>query len=222
MSRFRTLGFSMALVAAALVGGTIIGSVAAAPSSVGAPSSGLTLTAEEAPAREPSAACTTFRTAFAANLDVSEDEVVAAAKAAIGTTVDKAAADGTITTAQAARIKERVARSDGDGCRILAGWPGRVARAAFRIGLDVRTAAAETLNLTVRELGAELRTSGSLEAVATAHDVPYATVSAAALAAVKEDVDAAVADGAISQARADRILTRVGERLANGWPVRER
>ena len=221
MSRLRTLGFSMALVAAALVGGTIIGSVAAAPS-VEAPSGDVTLTAEEAPAREPSAACTTFRAAFAANLGVSEDEVVAAAKAAIGTTVDKAVADGTITAAQAARIKERVARADGDGCRILAGWPGRVARVALRIGQDVRTAAAETLNLTVRELGAELRASGSLEAVANAHDVPYATVSAAALAAVKEDVDAAVADGTISQARADRILARVGERLANGWPVRGR
>ena len=52
--------------------------------------------------------------------------------------------------------------------------------------------------------------------LATAKGVPYATVSAAVLAAVKTDLDAAVTAGAIKQAREDRILARLQANLADG------
>jgi hypothetical protein len=65
-------------------------------------------------------------------------------------------------------------------------------------------------------LGGRLRGGETLKDVATAKGVPYATVSAAVVAAVKSDLDAAVAAGTIKQAREDRILARLQANLADG------
>ena len=46
--------------------------------------------------------------------------------------------------------------------------------------------------------------------------MPYATVTAAALAPIKAKLDAAVAAGTIKQARADKILARLEANLADG------
>src|SRR6478752_2693220 len=77
MSTLRIAGLAGLLVVAALVGGTIIGSVAATtlqpttPSSAGAAASGAVAAASGAPAGTKAAAyCAEFRRAFAANLGV--------------------------------------------------------------------------------------------------------------------------------------------------------
>jgi hypothetical protein len=209
MTRLRILGFSGSLVAAALIGGTIMSSVFAASP---APTDPATFTGD----RAPTEACRTFRAAFAANLGVTEDQMVAAAKAAIGTTVDDAVADGRLTAAAGERIKARVAEADGDGCRILAGWRGPIVRAALGVARDGMTAAADALDMSVLELRQALRDGATLKEVAAAEGVPYETVSSAVVGAVKADLDAAVAAGTISQARADRILERLETRLADG------
>ena len=87
---------------------------------------------------------------------------------------------------------------------------------------DGVTAAAEALKMTPAELRAELRGGKSLKDVATAQNVPYATVTAAIVTAVKADLDAAVKAGTIKQARADRILERLEARLADGQLRRAR
>ena len=46
--------------------------------------------------------------------------------------------------------------------------------------------------------------------------MPYATVTAAALAPVKARLDAAVAAGTLTQARADKILAKLEKSLADG------
>ena len=76
------------------------------------------------------------------------------------------------------------------------------------------TAAAGALGITPAELGAQLKAGKSLKDVATAKGVPYETVSAAVLASVKADLDAAVAAGTIKQARADRILDAARRRTS--------
>ena len=78
------------------------------------------------------------------------------------------------------------------------------------------TAAATALGITPAELGAKLRAGDSLKDVAADKGVPYETVSAAVVASVKADLDAAVAAGTIKQARADRILARLEANLADG------
>ena len=136
MSKRRLAGSAVALVVAALIGGTLINVVAAAPMEA-------VRHAEAARRRRPSpgssvpprAAGEPGRTAsrsarrFATNLSVSQDELVAASKAAIATAVDQAIADGTLTQAAADRLKARIAAAEAEGCGFLS---DRVARSRPR------------------------------------------------------------------------------------------
>ena len=133
MSRVRVMGLSAALVAAAIVGGAFLDAVVSAA----APSAGSTAPAATAPstvatgdaaARQPSEYCLAFRAALAANLGVTQDQLVAAAKKAAGTALDQAVADGKIRQAAANRIKARIDAAPATGCRILAGWRASLQR----------------------------------------------------------------------------------------------
>ena len=224
MSRFRLAGMAALLIVTALVGGTIIGSVAAAtgprPTTPGlaaqaAPSAGIPSVAGAAEA------CAAFRKAFAANLGVDESALSPAAKAAAISTIDAAVAAGRIPKDRADKLKARVDAASGDGCALLAGRIARIAAAgktgpALGVVKDGLTAAAKALGITPAELGASLRGGKSLKDLATAKGVPYATVSATVLAAVKADLDAAVTAGTIKQEREDRILAWLQQNLAAG------
>jgi ribosomal protein S20 len=237
MSKLQLTGMAAALVVASLVGGTVISAVAAAPTAAPAvPAAGSAATSAAgliAPAEpvapttpgargEPGAYCLAFRAAFAKNLGVTQDQLVAAAKAAAASAVDKAVADGTMTADAAARVKQRIAAADADGCGILAGARGKAAKGALAVARGGLAAAAQALDMTVPDLRDQLKSGTSLKDVAAAKGVAYDTVSAAVTAAVKADLDAAVKAGTITQARADRILERVGQHLADGWTRRER
>ncbi len=219
MSKLRLAGFSGAMVVAALVGGTVINTVAAAPA---APPR----TPAAAPAAAPTAAtgaaaeyCATYRAALAKELGVTEDALKAAAKKALADTIDKAVSDGDLPSAAGDRLKARVETSTADGCKLLAGWGQRIAKASsgalgvVRDGLD---AAAKALDLPSADVKAALKSGKSLKDLATTQKVDYATVSAAIVAAVKADLDKAVADKTIAQAREDRILDRLTKALADG------
>ena len=222
MSKLRLLGFSGALVAAALIGGTIMSAVAAAPTvtritgNLVGQAARVAATEVAAPAAGAVEACAAFRAAFAANLGKSEAEVTAAAKAAIATTIDQAVTKGTLTKAAGDRLKARLAAADTDGCKLLQGWRGKVAKAGLGAARNGVTAAADALGLTPKELKAELKAGKSLKDVAAAQNVPYETFTAAVVAAVKTDLDAAVKAGTIKQERADKILERLTTSLADG------
>lgn len=222
MSTRRLLGFSAALVLAALIGGTIMSAVSAAPTASDP-------TAPEAvPAASPSQPaaagttskageyCATFRSSFAKHLGVEESALGPAAKAAAIDAIDAAVAAGDLTQAAADRMKERVNAADGDPCAWLGRWAKR-AKARVHWAKDGLEAAATALGMTTKELRAEFRAGKDLKEVAAAKGVDYAKVSAAVVAAVKADLDALVKDGTIQQARADKILERLEQRLANGW-----
>lgn len=217
MSKVRLVGVSGALVLSALIGGSLISAAmaAATPPSASAPPTAVPATQAAA----PNEACAAFRAAFAENLDKTEAQVTEAAKAAIASTVDAAVVDGTLTAEAAARIKARISAAEADGCKLLS---GRAARGTRAVGVvkDAFEAAAGSLGITPAELRVELRSGTSLKDVAAAKGVPYASVTAAALASVKQDLDAAVAAGTLTQARADKVMERLTARLAAGWPRR--
>jgi ribosomal protein S20 len=215
MSRFRILGFSAALIAAALVGGTIMSAVAAAPPLVSTPDAAATRTTDLAVLGDPGTYCQTFRRAFAANLGVDEADLGPAAKKAAITTIDAAVAAGDISKAVGDRLKARVEAAEGDGCRWFAPHLKRIAGAVHVIR-DGVTAAAEVLDMTPAELRTELRAGKTLKEIATAEGVNYDTLTSAVVAAVRADLDAAVKAGTITQARADRILDRLERNLADG------
>ena len=162
---------------------------------------------------------------FAANLGVDESALAPAAKAASIATVDAAVAAGKMTKAAADRLKARIEA----GGRLTAArcWPAgsAPARQGRRLGVvkDGVTAAAAALGMTPAELGAKLRGGASLKDVAADKNVPYADASPTPSSArSRPDLDAAVAAGTIRQARADRVLARLRQNLADGRLRNER
>ena len=223
MSKSRLAALAALLVLTAAIGGTLIQSVAAAasPGRPAIPERAVEAAGPSAdpaattPQGTPSAACKEFRAAFAAALGVDESALTPAAKTAAKQVVDTALAAGRIAKERADWLKARIDQAQGDGCGVLAGRAARVAGAlgVIRDGVD---AAADALHLSRPELVAKLRTGATLQSIAADAGVPYDTVTAAVVAAVKSDLDAAVAKGTIRQARADRILERLQQNLAAG------
>lgn len=216
MSRYRLLGFSGALVLAALVGGTLMNAVVAAPATNRSDAASVAQAAPTATAAAPTGEyCEAYRAAFAKALGVSEADVTAAARSAADATIDDAVKDGKLPAAAAERLKARVAAADPDLCQRIAKRLGQ-AKPALGVVRDALTAAAGALGMPPADLRAALRDGGSLKTIASGKSVDYGKVTAAVLGAVKTDLDAAVKAGTIKQAREDRILDRLTKRLENG------
>ena len=92
----RTLALSSALILAALVGGTLIGSALATDADPSAQ--------PETESTETSY-CDTFLDAFASELGVTRDEIVAAGKEAALASIDAAVAAGDISEERAERLR---------------------------------------------------------------------------------------------------------------------
>ena len=228
MSRFRLAGAAGLLVVTALIGGTIISSVAASTVSRATqpdPAPAAAATPGTAAGARGAEYCADFRKAFAADLGVDESALVPAARKAALATIDAAVADGTMTKTVGDRLKARIEAADASACALLAGrigapragaGAGAGSGGALGVAKDGLAAAAKALGMTPAELGAQLRSGTTLKDVATTKGVPYATVSAAVIASVKSDLDAAVKAGKIPQAREDRVLDRLAKNLADG------
>lgn len=213
----KALGFSGALIVAALVGGTLINTTFATDETTDTTDSNET------------AYCEVFRDALASELGVTTDELTAAGKAAAIAAIDAAVAADDLDEDRAATIRERIESADASGCGLMghAGAFGRgfgigMERGAARgfLGGDVFEAAADALSMTSDELITEVHDAGSLEALADAQGVAYDGVRTAILAAVQADLDAAVAEG-LSQDRADDVIQRLSAWLDDGGEVGE-
>ena len=208
MRNMRTLGIAGGMVAAALVGGTLISAALAAPSSPSKSASGADLANGEY--------CEAWQQAFATELGVSVDDLLPAAKAASIAAIDAAVAAGDLSEERATVLKEKIEAFDGNGCRFF-GHPffggGHGLKAHF--GGPLLSVAAEALGIETGELVQALRSGDSLQDIATAQGKDYDAVSQAIHDAVKTRLDAAVADG-LDQARADEILSKLDEALDSG------
>jgi hypothetical protein len=211
----KILGGAAALITAALVGGTLIGSVLAAPGGSGANDPAAVLGGDES--TDATAYCQTFLDTFASELGVSTDELAPAAKAAAIAAITAAVEAGDMTQDVAERMIEKINEWDGSGCRWigfkLGHWAHHAARVEFMSGMW--EAAADTLGLTTAELR-EALVDSTLEEVAEAEGVDYADVVAAALASAKADLDAAVDAGTVTQEKADAIYERLETWLNEG------
>jgi hypothetical protein len=209
MKNLKTLGIAGGLVAAALVGGTLINAVLAAPSASQLNGSAADLAAK-------GAYCDTWTKAFADKLGVSVGDLLPAAKAATIATIDAAVAAGDLTAERAAALKTKIEAATGNACRFL-GHPffgaGNGPKAV--IGGDLVSAAAKALGLTPAVLMEKLRNGDSLKDVASAQGKDYHAVSQAVHDAAKVDLDKAVANG-LDQARADELLSKLDAALAAG------
>ena len=208
VKNIKTLGIAGGLVAAALVGGTLINAAMAAPSSPGATGSSADLANGEY--------CEVWQEEFAKELGVSVDDLLPAAKAASIAAIDAALAAGDISEERATALKEKVEAFEGNGCRFF-GHPFAGGGHGFKahFGGPLLSVAAEALGIEPGELKQALRDGDSLQDVASAQGKDYNTVKQAIHDAVKTKLDAAVAEG-LDQARADEILSKLDEALASG------
>jgi len=211
VKNLKTLGIAGGLVAAALVGGTLISAVSAA---------GPGTSTANAPATTADAGkyCDLWQKTFAAKLGVSVDALVPAAKAATIATIDAAVAAGDLPSDVADRMKAAIDKADGDGCRLLGGAFHGFFRHAARTELrvDLLGAAADALGMDKAALITALRSGDSLQKITSDHGKSYADVSKAIHDAAKANLDALVTAKKLTQAREDAILAQLDKALADG------
>ena len=152
-----------------------------------------------------------FLSRVAAKLDVTLDQLKTALKSAATDMVDDALAAGEITQQQADAAKSRIENGDGIGLRRLLG--ARTARREAivqRVRAAIVQSAADALNMTPEELRAELKSGKSIADVAGDNiDAVKTQITADATA----KLDAAVANGKLTQAQADKALQKLTDNL---------
>jgi hypothetical protein len=218
MKNLKTLGFAGALVAAALVGGTLISVVAAAPSGSSTTKDGAAGTETTPTTADAAKYCDLWQKTFAAQLGVSVDKLVPAAKVAGKATIDAAVAAGDLPKDVGERMKAAIDKADGNGCRLLGaafhGFGKHAARVDFKV--DVVGAAADALGMDKAALIKAIRGGDSLKTIAGAQGKNYADVSKAIHDAAKTDLDALVTAKKMTQPREDEILANLDKWLAAG------
>jgi hypothetical protein len=236
MRTLKTVGLAGALVAAALVGGTLMSAVFAADPS---PSATTTDPSADPSAKPGRIDATKYSDAFldklASELGVERSALGPATLAATNAAIDAAVAAGNLTAAEATTLKERVAAIEdpatllarpglghggrgNDGFRKGFGGVGK----GFGPGLGAAVdAAAAALKLDNAALIEAVRGGKSLKEIAADQSVDYATVSTAILDVVKKELADAVAADRLTQARADDLLEKATTWLAAGGDLPE-
>ncbi len=155
---------------------------------------------------------------LAANLNITLEQLKSAIKATELQIVDELLADGTITQEQADKITEKINSSEGPGLGKLLGrrhQDGQQGQERFRKAArrEIIQSAAEAIGIEPKELVAELKDGKSIADVAAEHSVPLDDVKAQ----ITEDATARlaelVADGKLTQERADQMLQKLADNL---------
>jgi hypothetical protein len=208
----RNLGISLALIAAALIGGTLIGSVMA--------------TDEVAPGPTGTTYCDTFLDTFADELGATRDEVVAAGQAAAQAAIDAAVEAGDLSAERAERLRTKVDEFDGVECDELRGFGfghgerGPLQHGGFGLrGFGAITGLIDTLatelGMEPMELLPQLAEAGSLEALASDLGKDYDALKASVTDAVVATLDATD----LAEDRQASILERVESWLDGGGQI---
>jgi hypothetical protein len=168
------------------------------------------------PVESPDAAraqyCQTFVNNFASALGKKPADVQAAAQKAFGQTLDQAVKDGKLTQAQADQMKQKAASGS-----LCSGMPfGRLgeqgtgghAPGGLSPGM-VLGDAAKALGMSQSDLQAALKNGQTLQQIAASKGMNEQQFRDAFSAQVKNDLDAKVKAGTVTQAQEDAILNRL-------------
>jgi hypothetical protein len=231
MRTLKTVGLAGALVAAALVGGTLISAVFAASP---APS-GTTADPSADPSAKPGKLLDTkysdaFLDKLAAELGVQRSALGPATLAASNAAIDAAVTAGDLTADQAAALKTRLAALPdpavllarpgfGHGPRDGHDGPGFGRGLGRGLG-DAVDAAATALKLDKAALIDAVRAGKTLKTIAADQSVDYTTVSNAILDVVKKHLADAVTATKLTQAQSDAVLKKATDWLAAGGDLK--
>jgi hypothetical protein len=152
-----------------------------------------------------------FKTAISEALGVSVEEYEAAETQAQEEVLEQAVDEGWLTEEQAEQKREWMAE----------GLPGRGAKGFMRPGMGPRgigghgqlEAVSELLGLTPQELMTELRDGKSIASLAVEKGVDTQVIVDAIIADLQEHLNEAVADGKLTQQRADWMLEQAREQV---------
>lgn len=148
---------------------------------------------------------------LAGKLGMSSDELETTIKETQAEVVDDAVANGRLTEEQGAVLKERIESNDGV-VRLLPGPRGLGMHAFRQLDINLATIASE-LGMTTDELRTELASGSTLSEVITAHGSTVDAVVTALVADAETELAEAVANGNLTQERADQILANLPDRL---------
>jgi hypothetical protein len=217
MRTAKLIGAAGLLVVTSIIGGTLIGGALAAPTDGSPTDASRDLNERLVLGGKAGEYCDVYLDTFASELGVERDELLPASKAAAIAAIDAAVAGGDLDADRAAQLKERIDGIEDAGCGFV-GALGKAFAHGFAHGFvraDVLDAAAQALGLDSAELMEQLAGGDSLEEIAGNQDVDYDAVKSATIAALRADLDAAVAEG-LDQERADAVLQRVQTWLDEG------
>ena len=160
---------------------------------------------------DPTKYANLFLTAFESRLGIDDAKLDAAFQAAVSDAGGQAVKDDVITAAQAAQANHFAQM----GVRQLATFAGKMPFGMLGglrgpLGGMLQPAAiAEVLGISSSDLEAQLKAGQSIAEIAAAHHLDLAQVKQGILAQFKQKLDAAVQSGALTQAMADQIYTKV-------------
>lgn len=164
------------------------------------------------PAAEQGARRGVFLERVAEQLGIASDELEAAVQAAALDAVDDAEANGNITAEQADKARGRIESGQGPRGFLERRHDRREHRRDF-VRKAILESAADAIGITFDELRAELQSGDSIADVAGEQGVTLDAVKAAITAGPEAKLDEAVANGRITQERADKALARLTEDL---------
>lgn len=151
---------------------------------------------------------------LATQLNVSPEQFLAAEKAVMLQRIDARVAAGTMTAANAQQAKERINAAANIRLSFGAGHKRHERGGALmKVRRDTIQAVATKLGITPQALVSEVRAGKSLAQVAQAHNVTRDELKATMRAALKADLDKAVAAGKLTQAREDEMLAKFDQRV---------
>lgn len=163
--------------------------------------------------------CLLYERTLASNLKVSVQQLEAANASALKTTIQQARKDGSITQAQETNQLNRANQLSKNPCAALA----HAAAAHHHMGKlpsgarqAVVNATAAALMLPPATLESRLSSGQTVAQIATAQQVPLATVNTAYLDAVQSQLKMAVAKGTITQAQSDTAYSAIQGAVAKG------
>ncbi|MGH2487434.1 MAG: hypothetical protein ACRDHE_15625 [Ktedonobacterales bacterium] len=162
--------------------------------------------------------CQQYEQALAQQLGVSTSQLSQANQSAIQTVITQLAKDGKITAAQQAKLEQRVKQFEAHPCASLLGRHGnhKLGKALGKARLNVATAVAGKLGVSVDTLKSDLKSGQTLQQIAAARNVSTSDLNTAYLTAVKAQLDQAVANKTLTSTQENTLYTRIQQAVQKG------
>ena len=161
--------------------------------------------------------CQLYAQTLAKDLGVSTTQLSQANQSAIQSVIDQMAKDGKITAAQQAKLEKRAKQFEAHPCASLLGKHAKHdARALGAARQAVASAVATKLGISVDTLKADLKGGQTLQQIAAAQNVSTSDLNTTYLAAVKAQLDQAVANKTITSAQEATLYNRAQQAVQNG------